>query len=144
MRQELVDVFFGIAEQSGGALAEERLHRTISQSLGVAPAGNPYGGYRYAIGRDIACQDLQWPRVYDVLARLWPLYDTAGLTQLYRESTNRVLAPYGTAWELSEEGRIQRVMPIAAQAQIQAAVTELTAPKFCACAGVNELCKGCL
>jgi len=130
MRQELVDVFFGIAEQSAGAVPEDRLHRTISQSLGVAPAGNPYGGYRYAIGRDIARQDLQWPRVYDLLGRLWPVYEAAGLQQLYRESINRVLAAYGAAWELSEEGRIQRVMPIAAQAQIQAAIIELTAPNF--------------
>ncbi len=130
MRQELVDVFFGIAEQSGGALPEERLHRTISQSLGFAPAGNPYGGYRYAVGRDVGRQDVQWPRVYDLLARLWPVYEAVGLHEVYREGVNRVLAGYGAAWELSEIGRIQRVMPIAAQAQIQAAIIELAAPNF--------------
>jgi len=130
MRQELVDVFFGIAEQSGGAVPEERLHRTISQSLGVAPAGNPYGGYRYAIGRDIARQDVQWPRVYDLLARLWPLYAVVGLQQQYQEAVNRVLAGHGAAWELNEDARVQRVMPIAAQAQIQAALIELAAPNF--------------
>lgn len=130
MRQELVDVFFGIAEQSTGAVGEERLHRTISQSLGLAPAGNPYGGYRYAIGRDIVRQEVQWPRVYDLLGRLWPIYQGAGLHQVYREAVNRVLAAHSTAWELSEEGRIQRVMPAAAQAQIQAVIAELAPPNF--------------
>ena len=130
MRQELVDVFFGIAEQSGGAMSDERLHRTISQSLGLAPAGNPYGGYRYAIGRDIGRQEVQWPRVYDLLTRLWPIYQGVGLHQVYREAVNRVLAAHGAAWELTDDGRIQRVVPEAAQAQIQGAIAELAAPDF--------------
>lgn len=130
MRQELVDAIFGIAEQSGGAVLEERLHRIISQCLGMAPAGNPYGGYRYAIGRDIARQEVRWPRVYDVMGRLWPVYEAAGLQQLFRDSVNRILAAYGTVWELNELGRIQRVMPIDAQAQIQTAIAELAVPHF--------------
>jgi len=46
MRQELIDVFFGLVEQNVGVgLSDDRIFRVISQSLGIAPAGNPYGGY---------------------------------------------------------------------------------------------------
>jgi hypothetical protein len=76
MRQELVDVFFGLAEQNVGVgLSDDRIFRVLSQSLGIAPAGNPYGGYRYAAGRDIT--GVPWQRVYDLISRLWPLYQAA-------------------------------------------------------------------
>jgi hypothetical protein len=58
------------------------------------------------------------------------LYEAAGLQQVYREAINRVLAAYGAAWELSADGRIQRVMPVAVQAQLQAVLNELAAPNF--------------
>jgi hypothetical protein len=64
------------------------------------------------------------------LTRLWPIHQGVGLHQVYREAVNRVLAAHGAAWELSEDGRIRRVMPAAAQAQIQAAIAELGAPNF--------------
>jgi hypothetical protein len=69
MRQELMDVFFGLVEQNAGVgLSDDRIFRVISQSLGIAPAGNPYGGYRYAAGRDI--RGVHWQRVYDLIPRL--------------------------------------------------------------------------
>lgn len=128
MRQELTDVFFGIAEQNAGAVAEERLHRIIGQSLGVGAAGQPYGGFRYAVGRDIA--RVEWPRVYDLIGRLWPEFNGAGLGDQYREGINRVLAAHGSAWELAADGHLQRVLPIAAQGLVTDAFAELSAPPY--------------
>ena len=49
-RQELVDAVFQIAEQFPDE--PQRFHRVLSQSIGLQPSGNPYGGYRYAAGRE--------------------------------------------------------------------------------------------
>lgn len=128
MRQELIDLSFGIAEQNPGLPTEERLHRIICQSLGVPASGNPYGGYRYAAGRDIGRVD--WPRVYDLIRRLWPEFQAAGLHEDYREGVNRILAGHGVAWDLHADGRLQRVLPAAAQAQVHAAIAELSAARY--------------
>ena len=130
MRQELIDCIFGVAELNPGLIAEERLHRVISQSLGIAPAGNPYGGFRYAAGRDIGRVD--WPRVYDLISRVFPEFDRVGFGQLYREGVNRVLAGYASAWDLSPDGRLVRVLPAAAQAQVAAAIAELNNAQYAA------------
>ena len=111
MRQELVDLFFGLAEQHpGGGLSDERLHRIISQSLGIAPAGIPYGGYRYAAGRDIC--GVPWQRVYDLISRLWPIFDAAHTSDEYLEGVNRILAGYGAAWDLGADGRLHKCFPL--------------------------------
>lgn len=145
LRQELVDLVFHIAEQRPEELSEERIHRVICQSLGVRASGQPYGGFRYAVGRDIAGVD--WARVYDVMLRLVSEFrqppETAqygsrrtrrssGPEALdeYRDGLNRILAAHGIAWELDEDGRLRRVLPAAAQEQVQAAVQELSAPEF--------------
>src|SRR5260370_14030258 len=94
MRQELLDVFFGLAEQNvGGGLSDARIHRVVSQSLGIHPAGNPYGGYRYAAGRDIG--GVAWQRVFGLIPRLWPLFDSANLSGQYLEGRHPVPASYG-------------------------------------------------
>jgi hypothetical protein len=128
MRQELVDLFFGLAEDCNGAVSGEHIHRVVCQSLGVGAAGQPYGGHRYAAGRDIGRVD--WARVYDLIARLWPIYEQAQLAEAYREGVNRILAAHGIAWDLSEDGRLHRVLPVPAQAQINAAFVELSDPRF--------------
>jgi hypothetical protein len=128
MRQELVDVFFSIAEQNPRTIEEFQLHRVICQSLGARAAGNPYGGYRYAAGRDISGVD--WPRVYDLIVRLWPEFYRMGLGEIYRGEVNRVLAAYGVAWDLGTDGRLHRVLPAAVQVQTNAAFTELSAPRY--------------
>jgi hypothetical protein len=126
MRQELVDLVFGLSEQNPNAIADQRLHRVIGQSLGLGIAGNPYGGFRYAAGRDI--DRVAWNRVYDLISRLWPEFNGAGLGEQYREGVNRILAAHGSAWDLAAHGRLERVLPGAAQALIVAAFAELNAP----------------
>lgn len=130
MRQELIDLIFGLAEQNPEALLAERLHRIVGQSLGIGIAGQPYGGFRYACGRDINRAD--WPRVYDLISRLWPEFLRAGLNDQYREGVNRILSGYAAAWDLSDEGRLRRVLPPPAIAQINAAFHELDDPRFAA------------
>jgi hypothetical protein len=131
MRQELIDLFFGLAEQNvGGGLSDERLHRVISQSLGIAPAGNPYGGYRYAAGRDSG--GVPWQRIYDLISRLWPLFNAAHVSDQYLEGVNRILAGYGAAWDLWADGRLHRVLPAAAQQMVNAAFQELQNPQYAA------------
>ncbi len=123
MRQELIDLVFALAEQNPRGITEERMHRIISQSLGVLPSGQPYGGYRRAAGREMG--RAEWTRVYDLVCRLWPEFKHADLTGPFREGVNRIFAAYGVAWDLGEDGHVQRVLPPAALAQVHAALAEL-------------------
>jgi len=126
MRQELTDLILGLSEQNPGTIQTGRLHGIMGQSLGVAIAGQPYGGFRYAAGRDLARAD--WPRVYDLIVRLWPEFVAVGLADQYREGVSRILAAYASAWDLSANGRLERVLPGAAQAMVVAALAELNHP----------------
>jgi hypothetical protein len=128
MRQELIDVFFSLTEQNPHTVQQDRLHRVICQSLGVRVSANPYGGYRYATGRDIMTVD--WPRVYDLISRLWPEFCEHGLGEQFRIAVNRVLAAYGVAWDLGEDGRLHRVLPGVGQTQVRAAFAELSETRY--------------
>lgn len=128
LRQELVDLIFHLAEQNPGVVSAERIHRVSCQSMGVAASGQPYGGFRYAVGRDIG--RVEWHRVYDLVCRLWPEFANAGLDLIYREGVNRLLSGHGVVWDLDEQGHLRRVLPPPAQAQIDAAMRELEAPQF--------------
>jgi hypothetical protein len=104
MRQEFIDAAIHVLEQAPG-YSEARLYRIISQSLGISPSGQPYSGFRYAIGRDVGKTD--WPRVYDLICRLWPEvpWDLQGA---YRAAVNRVLAAHHVVWDLGEDGHLHR------------------------------------
>ena len=128
LRQELVDLIFHIVETNAQVLQEERIHRILCQSIGKAASAEPHGGFRYAAGRDLARAD--WQRVYDLIIRLWPEFLNAGLHEQYRESVNRILAGHRVVWELDEDGRLHRVVPIAAGQLIAAAMAELGDPRF--------------
>ena len=104
------------------------MHRIVCQSLGERASGQPYGGYRYAAGRDFARAD--WQRVYDLICRLWPEFTRAEVGHEYRQGVNRILAGYGVVWELREEGRLERHLPPPAQSLVAAAITELRDPQF--------------
>jgi hypothetical protein len=129
MRQELLDAICLIVSQTNGRLSVEGdLYFTISQSLGVQAAANPMGDRRQRLGRDIGNAD--WPRVYDLVVRLWPEFSRVGRQETYRGEVNRVFAAYGVAWDLGADGRLHRVLPAAVQVQINAAFTELSAPRY--------------
>lgn len=128
MRQELVDLVFHISEQTSQWPSPRHIYQVSCQSIGVRASGNPAAGYRHAVGRDI--DGVDWPRVYDLICRLWPEFETQGLGQQYREGVNRILSGYGVVWELEVDGRLCRVLPSAAQAQITAGIEELRQPRF--------------
>lgn len=128
MRQELVDLFFTIAEHSPDEIPVEHVYRASAQSLGIEASNVPNGGFRYGTGRDI--RGVDWTRVYDLIARLWPDFERHGLGRKYRDGVNRILAAYLSAWELDEDGKLNRVLPVAAQAQVSEAFAELNNPRF--------------
>lgn len=146
-RIEFVDVVFDLAESTAGALAPEQMHRISSQSMGIHPSGVPYGGFRYAISRDI--RGVPWQGVYDLVCRLWPVFAGArgqggrgsslGLGPKYREAVNRLLAAHGIAWDLDDHGHLQRVLPANAQVQITSAIRELAAPRFAAAKTIFQM-----
>jgi hypothetical protein len=103
------------------------LQGIISQSLGLVPSGKPYAGFRHAAGRDINNAD--WPRVYDLICRLWPEVPWDFQTQ-YRTGVNRILAAYRVAWDLNEDGKLHRVLPPAVQGQVEGTFRELSEPRF--------------
>ena len=85
-------------------------------------AAQPYGGFRYAVGRDI--RKAEWPRVYDLICRLWDEVPLE-LRGAYEAGVNRILAAHSIAWDLGNDGRLHRVTPAAVQEQIAAAFSEL-------------------
>ncbi len=128
MRHELIDLFFHLAEHNSPPLSEDRLYRIISQSLGIGTSGQPYGGFRYASGRDLA--RAEWPSVYDLICRLWPEFERAGIAREYCQGVNRILSGNRVVWELDREGRLHRVLPSPVQAFLAATIAELSDPRF--------------
>lgn len=128
LRQELVDLIFHLVDESYGHLQGIDLYHMISQSLGIPASGNPYGGPRYAVGRDL--RRVEWRRIYDLICRLWPEFNRVGLHRLYRDGVNQILSAHGVVWDLGEDGHLRRMLPLAAQNQVAAAIRELSAPQF--------------
>jgi len=129
LRQEFVDVLYQVAETRQGITSrrlnvDEDLYLVIEQTLGVPAAGNPMPNKRQRLGRDLG--NAEWVRVYDVVERLWPEFYRVGAHELYRLGVNRILAANGVAWDLGPDGRLQRVLPIAAQNQIAVTFQELS------------------
>jgi hypothetical protein len=124
-RNELVDVVFSLANEHIG---EEHFYRLMTQNIGASVAGNPYGGYRYAIGRDLGRAN--WVRVYDLLPRLADEFRRAGLFEKFRSNLNRILAGNAIAWDMDEVGKLVRVLPEEAATSVRVAVRELARPRF--------------
>ncbi len=129
MRQEILDAAFSLGEHSDRSGPNpDRVYRIVSQTLGIAPSGNPYGGYRYAAGRDL--NRAEWPRVYDVIIRLAAEFDQAGKFDEFQSATNAALAGNRVVWDLSDNRKLTRVLPSSAQQQVEAAFLEFTGPQF--------------
>jgi hypothetical protein len=111
-------------------LSPELLYRIVSQNLGTGTSGNPYGGFRYAAGRDLA--RAEWPRVYDLICRLWPEFNREGVGQEYCQGINRILSAHRVVWELDHTGRLHRVLPSQFQSFIATSFAELNNPRFAA------------
>jgi len=128
MRQELVDLFFSLAEHNHDDIPPEHVYQVILQSLGAQPSsGLPYS-YRSLAAREV--RGVDWPRVYDLIGRLWPDFDRPGFGSLFREGVNRILAAHRVAWDLDEQGDLCRVLPLAAHSQVTDAFEELNNPEY--------------
>lgn len=123
MRQEILAVAYDLLPNCHGAVTEAQLYYGIVQMLGQQAAGNPMAGWRQRLGRDLA--NSEWTRIYDVISWLWGQFQRAGLQEVLRQNVNQVLAAHAVVWDLGEDGRLHRVLPAAAQAQVQAAIQEL-------------------
>jgi hypothetical protein len=128
MRQELVDLFYSIAEHNHEEIQPEHVYQATSQSLGIQVSNVAYGGYRQITSRDVGRVD--WPRIYDLIARLFPDFERQGFGRAYQEGVNKILAAYSTAWELDDQGRLYRILPGAALNQVTAAFAELQQERF--------------
>ena len=126
LRQEYVDLVFSLAEQND--LDPARIHQAATQSLGMQAAAQPYGGFRYALGRDI--ERAEWPRVYDLMVRLWPNFSAADCAEDYVGGVRRILAGSAIAWDMDADGQLRRVMHPVAQAHVDAASELLSEDRF--------------
>jgi len=129
LRNELVDLAFYLAEHNSGAQPTDyQVYHVICQSLGFTVSTSPMSSYRARCSRDI--NQVPWPRVYDLILRLGLEFMATGLFEEYRSGVNSILASHGIVWDLDDLGKLRRVLPAPAQAQINAAVQELAAPQF--------------
>ncbi len=120
---------FYIAEHNGErGPSPDNVYRIVSQTLGIAPSGQPYGGPRYAAGRDLS--KAGWTRVYDVVLRLAREFYRVGRFEEYRDGVNAALAGNGVVWDLNDQGRLERVLPANAQQHVSGAIQELAAPEY--------------
>jgi hypothetical protein len=133
MRSELVDFFFDMSDRSfrGEGISQIQpsdLHEITALMLGRHVAGQPYGGYKVRVARDI--RDADWPRVYDWILRLWPVFQQAGFGAEFEEGVNTVLAAYGIVWDFRNAGSFERVLPAPLLEQMSRAATLLAAPGY--------------
>ena len=132
LRQEWVDAVYLVLERQPHGLSkpnEKKLYNIISQSLGIQPSGEPYSGFRYAIGREVSRAD--WQRFYDLIIRV-----AAEIPRIFqaehRQLVNQLLATYRIAWELDDNDHLRRVLPTAIGSHVEAAFRELSQPRFSA------------
>jgi hypothetical protein len=128
MRQELLAIIYDLLPQGGAALSEGVIYYGIEQMLGVQAAGNPMAGWRQRLGRDLA--NTNWIRIYDVIGWVWEQFQRVHLNDVYRHNVNRVPAAHAVVWDLGEDGRLHRVVPVVPQAEIRRAFAELSVPQY--------------
>jgi hypothetical protein len=128
LRVELLNVIFGLVDETGIGPTEREIYNDITGCLGVQAAVNPYGGLCARASRHLC--EAEWPRTFDVLLRLAPEFANRERLEEFRQAVNRVLAAYGSVWEIDLQGNLARVLPMQAEAQIEALTLELAAAEF--------------
>jgi hypothetical protein len=127
LRQQLLAITYDLLPQAHG-FSEGDLYYGIEQMLGVQAAGNPMGGRRQRLGRDLGLTE--WQRVYDVICWLWNRFQASVLHEAFRQQINIALAASHVVWDLGADGNMHRVLPAAVQAQVQAAFAELSDAQY--------------
>lgn len=127
MRTELLNSVFALADNAVGP-SERTLYNAITGALGIVAAVQPYGGLPRRASEHL--NQVDWPRVYDIILRLVSEFTRAGRLAEYRNSVNTTLAAHGIVWDLSEDGRLVRVLPVEAAGQVAATVRDLDDAQF--------------
>jgi hypothetical protein len=131
MRVEFIDIIFEIAERAADSNYEPTpadVYRIVGQVLGVLdPAVQPYGGFRARTQKYLLQAD--WPRFYDVVLRLARAIGFRD-EDSYRADVNRLLAAYGVAWQMTEAGIFERVLPAPVAESLRSAIDELNQPAY--------------
>jgi hypothetical protein len=91
MRDELVDFFFHLAEESNGQAQPRAIYEATGLMLGAGITANPYGGYPARVSRDIG--NAFWARVYDRISRISPSSSIPGLHSKNSQSQKRSQKP---------------------------------------------------
>ncbi len=132
MRMQLVAAIYRAAEEpvfDGRRInVATELYPKISLLLGVRPVAVMHDAYAQRIGRDL--EGVPWPMVFEVVLALWEDFRRHGRAEAYRAAINGVFALHGIAWDLDANGRLQRVLPGAAEPQVTAMFAELSRPEF--------------
>jgi hypothetical protein len=134
MRQQVLAVAYDLLPQCLGAPTEQQLYYGIEQMLGLQAAGNPMGGRRQRLGRDLG--NAEWPRVYDVVSWLWNQFQPAAQQEVFRNGVNEVLAANCVVWDLGVDGNMHRVLPGPAQVQVEATIRELGLAQYAPALGL--------
>lgn len=137
LRQQFVVTLYAVADQTVFPGSGQRtvdvdrdLYLDIVQSLSNDISANPQNGKRPRITRDLIAAN--WMRVYDVIEGLWPKFALQGAEELYRIAVNSLFAVHNVAWDLGTDGKLHRVLPSAAAAQIDSAFADLRSPIYAA------------
>jgi hypothetical protein len=129
MRVELLHAIFALADDTRGIGPSEGLiYATVMGCLGIVEAVNPYGGRCRRASERLRQAD--WPRVYDVILRLATEFINRDRLLEFRQAVNPVLAAHGVVWDIDEHGKLVRVLPAPAVAQVAAAIQELSDPQL--------------
>jgi hypothetical protein len=152
LRLEWLAAIFDLAEQSierhqarGGyrvvteCVTPEKLYKLVNGTLGVSDAVQPYGGYLKRASTNLSGAD--WERFYDVVLRVFKEFKKHTEETEYVEKTNEVLAAHGSAWQLTSQGNLERVVPVEVQTAVHLAFEELDDPKYQAAKELFALAK---
>ena len=131
MRVEFVDIPFALAERAGDMNNEptpQDVYLIAVQVLGIVnPAAQPNNGFRLRTQQYLL--EAEWPRFYDVVLRL---RDEFGLgdQRRYENSVNTLLAAHGIVWQMTQTGRLERVLPAPLAEGVRATIDELRRPGY--------------
>jgi hypothetical protein len=133
LRLEFLDSVFSLIDTDPEKrVTDWQLYKVLKQSMGLSMApDNPMAGPRGGAGAPRQIKDLPWPRVYDLICRWWSEFPE-DMRPEYQRRVNILLSAYRIAWDLSEDGQLHRVLPVAVQDQVDAAFKELSQPRFAA------------
>ena len=130
MRAEWIgQVFYRATSSLSGSPTVKQVYDTINSALGIPdPAVDPNGGLQKRATTHL--NSVHWIRFYDLVVLFWKIFKAEGEEGDYRDGVNKLLGSYGIVWELSADGKLERVLPVTVAQELSAAVQELQQPDY--------------